>query len=131
MYIYYALDDRGFLFRGLFFFSDLVRKVISSLPHSPKHLLCDVIAVLVYLPLIGIARFFRSMGLKFYKRLPLSYYCDKSFYIIRNDVLDRFGTPLEQRFTKKEIETMMKQAGLDEIIFSNHQPYWHAIGTKI
>jgi len=131
LYIYYALDSRGFLFRSLFKISDWVRKIISSLPHSIKHLLCDVIAVLVYMPLIAIARLFKSMGFNFYKRLPLSYYCDKSFYIIRNDVLDRFGTPLEQRFTRQEIENMMKQAGLGEIRFSEHQPYWHAIGKKI
>ncbi len=131
LYIYYALEGRGFIFRTLFRISDRIRKGISSLPHSLKNMLCDIIAVVVYMPLIGIARFFKSMGFKFYKRLPLSYYCDKSFYIIRNDVLDRFGTPLEQRFTKHEIEAMMKQAGLDEIIFSEHQPYWHAIGKKI
>ena len=131
LYIYYALDSRGFLFRTLFHISNFIRKIISSLPHRIKHLLCDIIAVLVYMPLIGIARFFKALGFGFYKRLPLSYYCDKSFYIIRNDVLDRFGTPLEQRFTKEEIENMMKQAGLGEIRFSDHQPYWHAVGKKI
>jgi len=131
LYIYYALDSRGFLFRSLFKVSDWVRKIISSLPHSIKHFLCDIIAVLVYMPLIIIARIFKGLGMNFYKRLPLSYYCDKSFYIIRNDVLDRFGTPLEQRFTRQEIETMMKQAGLGNITFSEHQPYWHAIGRKI
>ena len=131
LYIYYALDSRGFLFRSLFRVSDWVRKIISSLPHSVKHLLCDLIAVIVYMPLIGIARFLKALGLGFYKRLPLSYYCDKSFYIIRNDVLDRFGTPLEQRFTREEIERMMQNAGLGEIKFSEHQPYWHAIGKKI
>jgi len=131
LYIYYAIDSRGFLFRSLFIISDLVRKIISSLPHSIKQFLCDIIAVLVYMPLIFIARIFKGLGLNFYKRLPLSYYCDKSFYIIRNDVLDRFGTPLEQRFTRQEIENMMQQAGLGEIRFSEHQPYWHAIGKKI
>src|SRR5205085_366794 len=39
LYIYYALDSRGFLFRTLFRISDLVRKMISSLPHTLKHLL--------------------------------------------------------------------------------------------
>ncbi len=131
LYIYYALDDRGFLFRTLFHISDWVRKIIWPLPHAVKFILCDIIAFLLYMPLIGIARFFKFLGFKFYKRLPLSYYCDKSLYIIRNDVLDRFGTPLEQRYTRQEIEGMMKKAGLDEIVFSDNQPYWHAIGKKI
>ena len=50
--------------------------------------------------------------------------------IIRNDALDRFGTPLEKRFSKKQIHEMMEEAGLDDIIFSPNEPYWHAIGKK-
>ena len=49
---------------------------------------------------------------------------------MQNDALDRFGTPLEQRFTKKEIEKMMIDCGLTEIVFSAQTPYWHAIGKK-
>ena len=68
---------------------------------------------------------------KAYTKIPLSYYADKSFNIIRNDSLDRFGTPLEQRFTKVEIQAMMEKAGLTDINFSNNEPYWHAVGRKV
>ena len=44
--------------------------------------------------------------------------------------LDRFGTPLEQRFSKKEITEMMTAAGLGDIVFSDNEPYWHAVGRK-
>jgi hypothetical protein len=57
-------------------------------------------------------------------------YENKSFYIIRNDSLDRFGTPLEQRFTRNQIQEMMERAGLENIVFSNNIPYWHAVGKK-
>ena len=50
--------------------------------------------------------------------------------MIRNDSLDRFGTPLEQRFTKQQIKEMMEQAGLTEIVFSDNIPFWHAVGKK-
>ena len=50
---------------------------------------------------------------------------------MRNDSLDRFGTPLEKRFTKTEIKNMMEQSGLGEIVFSDHEPYWHALGKKL
>ncbi|TAG40829.1 MAG: class I SAM-dependent methyltransferase, partial [Cytophagia bacterium] len=66
----------------------------------------------------------------FRKKIPLQAYEDQSFYIIRNDSLDRFGTPLEQRFSKKEMQFMMEKAGLNEIVFSDIIPYWHAIGKK-
>jgi hypothetical protein len=49
---------------------------------------------------------------------------------MRTDSRDRFGTPLEKRFTKKEIFKMMKQSGLEKISFKNSVPYWTAIGFK-
>ena len=70
------------------------------------------------------------LGEKLSNKIPLSYYSNKSFNVIRNDSLDRFGTPLEQRFSKKQIEKMMQKAGLYDIKFSNNQPYWHVMGQK-
>ena len=67
----------------------------------------------------------------FYKKLPLSYYVGKSVNVVRNDVLDRFGTPLEQRFSKKEIGKMMRDSGLTDIKFAESPPFWHAVGKRI
>jgi hypothetical protein len=84
------------------------------------------------MPFILISRFLKLIGVstKFRKKIPLFGYENRSFYVIRNDSLDRFGTPLEQRFTKKQIEEMMKKAGLVDIIFSNNIPFWHVVGKK-
>ena len=49
---------------------------------------------------------------------------------MRTDALDRFGTRLEQRFTREEIEIMMQDAGLENIEFSNSKPFWVAVGYK-
>ena len=65
-----------------------------------------------------------------YKKIPLSYYSDKSFHVIRNDSLDRFGTPLEQRFSEKQIRKMLELAGMTNIVFSQREPYWHVISKK-
>jgi hypothetical protein len=46
------------------------------------------------------------------------------------DALDRFGTRLEHRFTKDEIQSMMKISGLESITFSDSTPYWVALGFK-
>ena len=62
--------------------------------------------------------------------IPLSSYRKNSFYTMRTDALDRFGTRLEQRFSKNEIQEMMTQAGLEKIVFSNEVPYWVALGYK-
>ena len=50
---------------------------------------------------------------------------------MRTDALDRFGTQLEQRFTRNEIKNMMEKAGLENIKFSDSKPYWVAVGFKI
>ena len=63
-------------------------------------------------------------------KIPLSYYRNKSLNIVRNDSLDRFGTPLEKRFSKKEIRNMLKENGAKNIVFSNSEPFWHVVFKK-
>ncbi len=84
------------------------------------------------MPLILFGRLIKNIGLKkMANSLPLSYYQTQSFFVIRNDALDRFGTSLEQRFTKAEIIKMMTDCGLSNIIVSDKLPAWHAIGKKL
>ncbi len=130
LYLYYALDGRGPLFRALFNASNGMRRTISSMPGSWKRPICDTVAYAVYWPLRTLARTARTTGVKGWRRLPLSYYHDKSMTILRNDALDRFGTPLEQRFTKAQIRKMMDDAGLRNMVFSSYAPYWHVIGQR-
>lgn len=131
LYLYYSLDNRGRTYKILFRLSNLIRIIVSSSPKKLKGLLADTIAFIVYLPLVTAVRLTKFFRLNFYKKLPLSYYENKSFYIMRNDALDRFGTPLEQRFSKKQIEIMMFDAGLTDLNFSPNAPYWHVTGKKI
>src|SRR5262249_22613942 len=63
--------------------------------------------------------------------LPLSDHRHDSFYTMRTDALDRFGTRIEHRFSRAQIETMMCQAGLDDIRFSEASPFWCAVGRKL
>ncbi|MCC5924382.1 MAG: class I SAM-dependent methyltransferase [Crocinitomicaceae bacterium] len=131
VYLYYNFENRGFLFKSLFFFSNILRRFISSLPKFFKTKTCWLIAVLVYMPFVLLSKGLRKIGLKkLANKMPLSYYTSHSFNIIKNDALDRFGTPLEQRFSRKEITEMMVKSGLSEIIISDNEPYWHAIGKR-
>ena len=132
IYLYYSLDNRGILYRLIFKTSCIPRFFISKMPNKIKHLFCEIIAFTVYVPLITFASVIKVIFKnKLYNKIPLSYYVGKSLNVVRNDALDRFGTPLEQRFSKKEIKQMMENSGLGEIIFSNKQPYWHVIGKRI
>ena len=132
MYLYYNLEKRGPVFTGLFKLSDVIRSGICKLPGTLKKAVCDILAVIVYMPLVLTVKMLYSLGLsKLAKRMPLSAYHNKSFFIIRNDALDRFGTRLEQRFSAKEVYDMMENAGLTNIRISPGVPYYHAIGKKI
>jgi len=130
VYLYYNLDNRGFLFRFLFQLANGLRSFISKMPAKLKAVVCDIIATLIYFPFAKFALAIKKIAPKSYAKIPLSYYHDKSFYVMRNDSLDRFGTPLEQRFTKEQIHQMMINAGLVNIQFSDNAPFWHAIGRK-
>ncbi|AUR53122.1 class I SAM-dependent methyltransferase [Aquella oligotrophica] len=133
VYLYYALDNRGQLFRVIFKLTNAMRFFISKLPSFMKKLACEVIAFLIYLPLVGISYLFKRIfkNSKLWEKIPLSFYVGTSLKVIRNDALDRFGTPLEQRFTKQQVVEMMEQVGLRDITVSNNMPYWHAIGKRV
>jgi ubiquinone/menaquinone biosynthesis C-methylase UbiE len=129
IYLYYAFDNRSFLFKLIWRISDLFRKVICTMPPLLKHFVTDIIAIFVYLPFAKSSKALEKAGLRV-DSIPLSFYRNNSFYTMRTDSRDRFGTPLEQRFTKKEIEQMMQSAGLTDIVFSEETPYWCALGIK-
>ena len=132
LYLYYNLDNRSFLFKALFYLSNVIRWIVSKMPPGIKKVTCNILAVLLYMPFVGVCRLLKLFGVpeKYRKYIPLQAYEDQSFYIIRNDSLDRFGTPLEQRFSRKQIEAMMQTAELTDIDFSEKIPYWHATGKR-
>lgn len=129
VYLYYGFDDRPGWFRAVWKLSDFVRRVVSPLPFPLRKSITTMIAATVYWPLARTATVGARIGLKV-NVLPLSFYRDQSFYTMRTDALDRFGTLLEQRFTRPEIEAMMQACGLEAIRFREGTPYWVACGIK-
>jgi SAM-dependent methyltransferase len=130
LYLYYRFDNRPLWFRGLWRASEVIRAVVSRLPSRPKALVTDVLALLLYLPLARLSRFGEWLRLEM-KNMPLYTYRNTSFYTMRTDCRDRFGTPLEQRFAQPEIVGMMERSGLSNIVFSEREPYWVAVGFKV
>jgi SAM-dependent methyltransferase len=129
VYLYYAFDNRPAWFRALWKISDVFRNIICSLPFAIKKIVTDLIALFVYLPLGRIAGLLEKLGFNV-ESFPLSVYRVHSFYTMRTDALDRFGTCLEQRFTRAQIHEMMESAGLADIEFRDGFPYWCAVGIK-
>ena len=129
VYLYYDFENRPLWFRALWKASDLGRRMIARLPFGARKAVTTVIAAGVYWPLARGARLVERRGGNV-GGMPLSYYRDLSFYSMRTDALDRFGTRLEQRFSRRAIKDMMERAGLTDIRFSDGEPYWVACGTK-
>jgi SAM-dependent methyltransferase len=129
LYLYYAFDNRAAWFRAVWKLSDLLRRGISRCPNPLRYGISQVIAAGVYLPLARVSRVMEAAGFDV-SAIPLSFYRNQSFYTMRTDALDRFGTRLERRFTASEIAKMMRAAGLDRITFSDSAPFWCAVGFR-
>jgi SAM-dependent methyltransferase len=129
LYLYYKFDNRPRWYRALWKVSDAGRRLISRLPARLKAWTTTAIAGLVYLPLARLSLLLEWMGLQV-ESMPLTAYRNRSFYSMRTDALDRFGTPLEQRFSATEIRQMMGVAGLTRIEISSLPPHWCAIGYR-
>ena len=131
-YLYHNLETFSWFSKMLFWISELIRKVVSKLPSKLKRAVCDVLAAVIYLPIVLVGRLINFIGLKkIGNKLPLNYYHNKPFYMMRTDSLDKFGTALENRFSSEEVRIMMKNSGLKDIVVSTGIPYYHAVGRKL
>jgi SAM-dependent methyltransferase len=124
-YLYYKLENKPLYYRGLFWTSNSLRWMISRLPYAMRRLIAKIIAGAIYLPLARTSKLLGNRG-KDISNFPLHHYADMPFVMLQNDALDRFGTRLEQRFSKKEIIEMLDKAGFDlsTLKFSDVEPFW-------
>ncbi|MBV8778274.1 MAG: methyltransferase domain-containing protein [Alphaproteobacteria bacterium] len=129
VYVYYALDNRPLWFRLVWRTSDWIRRGLSRAPFRVKSLLAELFAAIVYWPLARGARLAERRG-RDVGHWPLAAYRRRSYYSMRTDALDRFGTRVEHRLTRAQLDAMMQRAGLRDIRFSNAVPYWCALGFK-
>ena len=129
LYLYYNFENRSSLFKALWKISNLIRKFCSIMPTKFKILLTTIIAYVIYLPLARMSLILEKLGLNV-NNFPLSDYRNKSFYFMKTDSLDRFGTRLEKRFSKDEITEMLEEGGFKDIQFSNKMPMWVCISRK-
>lgn len=129
LYLYYALDNRPKWYRLLWRLSDVLRRAISRSPYAVRYVMSQALAASIYWPLARLAGLCERFGFDV-QHLPLAYYRSSSYYTMSTDALDRFGTRLEQRFTRRQIQEMMEQAGLERVAFSESMPHWTAVGYR-
>ena len=130
LYLYYDFENRSTLFKLIWKISNIFRKFISLMPRNLKIFTTSIIAFFIYYPLARTALIFEKFGVNVSNFL-LTDYRKKSFYFMRTDALDRFGTQLEKRFSREEISHMLKEAGFKDITFSNNMPFWVCVSYKM
>jgi SAM-dependent methyltransferase len=129
VYLYYALDNRSAAYRVLWKISNAARLVLSRAPYLAQIATTTAIAYLVYWPLSRIAAIHEKLGW-LPQSWPLAYYRRRSLYVMRTDAFDRLCTRLEQRFSRAQINDMLRAAGFEDITFSDAEPFWVAVAIK-
>ena len=124
-YLYYNLENKPGFYKLIFKVVNVMRKVISGLPQRIKQMVTSAIAAIIYWPLARFSNVLNKFGIN-NLNIPLHHYADMPFVMLANDALDRFGTTLEQRFSKAEITEMLRAADFDisTLRFSDSEPFW-------
>ena len=129
VYLYYALDNRGTLYKLIFYFINLIRKLICNITSpTARSILTEVLMWSLYVPTIFIGKILSILGVSVSKVPFYSVYGHMNLGRIRQDVYDRFFTRIEQRVSKKEIHKLSDT--FSEIIVSDDLPYWHFLCRK-
>ncbi len=132
VYMYYNFENKPFWFRYLWRAVDMLRKIISRMPFRLKALIADVLAALVYAPVVAIGSIMNKIG-ALPQAFPLRDYIGKSFYTMRTDALDRFGTSIEKRYSRADIKLLFEKTGFDvsTLVIADTPPYWCAVCRRV
>ena len=129
VYLYYALDKRGRLYKLIFYFVDKIRKLVSKITSSTaRSVITEVFMWSLYMPAIFIGKILSMFGAPSSRVPHYATYGHMNLGRIRQDVYDRFFTRIEQRVSKKEIHQLSDT--FSEIIVSDGLPYWHFLCRK-
>lgn len=129
LYLYYRFDNKPAWYVGLWRLSDMIRRAVCRMPFALKHGISYAIALLVYWPLSRTALLFEKLGCDV-SNFPLANYRWQGVYSLKTDALDRFGTRIEQRFTRAEITHMLQESGLEHIRFRTEGPPFWCVSAK-
>ncbi len=121
LYLYWRPERRSH--RNVLRLVTAARRVTVQMPHERLHRLCYPLAAVLWVGVVLPYKLARNQpklqGLA--ETLPLKTYADYPFAVLVNDQFDRFSAPLERRYSRVEVDVMLRQAGLSEIsVIPNH-----------
>jgi SAM-dependent methyltransferase len=92
-----------------------VRRLTTHLPFSLLKPLCWVLSVALFAFVVVPYRLLSAFGFSGHQRWPLALYARYPFRVLYNDQFDRFSAPIEQRWTRSEVEHLLRALGLERV----------------
>lgn len=118
IYLYWNLEGEAAWRRLALSAVTGVRRVTTRIPHALLKKLSWVIAagfqVAFVMPSRMLDRFERTRS--WADRVPLGHYRKYSFRVLYTDQFDRFSAPIENRYSRAEVEGWFDRAGLEDVV---------------
>jgi SAM-dependent methyltransferase len=108
-----------------------LRGITTRMPHTALRVLCYPLAAMLLVAFVLPYRILRRIPAldRLARLLPLKAYADYPFAVLVNDQFDRFSAPIEQRFTRQQVEDLLRSAGLTDRVVIAHDG-WVASGVR-
>jgi len=117
LYVYRSLADEPLWRRLLLRAVTALRRVTTRLPYPMVHSVAWLVAVTANVLFLVPRRLLRrfALGDRLTRGLPLVHYCDVPFRMLVAEQFDRLVAPIEGRFSKDEVESWIRDVGLELI----------------
>jgi 2-polyprenyl-3-methyl-5-hydroxy-6-metoxy-1,4-benzoquinol methylase len=130
IYLYWSPEGQP-IKRVLLALVSAARKVTTRLPHRAVYGLAFPAALAAFAFLVWPYRILQRVpGLRgLADKIPMKQYAAFPFRVCVNDQLDRFSAPIENRYSRREVEELLRRANLQDIQVASSYG-WVATGRK-
>ncbi len=116
VYLYlYEDHSENFIKHVAISITNIIRKITIRMPQNVLFALCTLLSPIVFIlftfPAKILKRFKQTEGIA--KKIPFNF--GSSFFSLKGDLYDRFGAPIEYRFSRKGISVMLESCNFTNI----------------
>ena len=131
VYLYWNLEGEPAWRRAALSAVTQVRRITTRLPHPLLQKLSWLVAAGFEVAFVLPSRALEKIPAtrKLADRVPLGHYRKYSFRVLYTDQFDRFSAPIENRYSRAEVEGWLERAGLEEVIILGGAG-WRASGRS-
>jgi 2-polyprenyl-3-methyl-5-hydroxy-6-metoxy-1,4-benzoquinol methylase len=130
IYLYWS-PERQPIKRALLAMVGAVHKITTRLPHRTVYALAYPAALAAFVFFVWPYQLFKRVPKleSWAQTFPMKQYAEFPFRVCVNDQLDRFSAPIENRYTRTEVEQWLVRAGLEKPLV-NPGYGWVATGRR-